>query len=332
MRGADSSSAANDAGAVHMMSYGFVAALALGLLVPDAAQAAVALDGAAMSWPWALPFIGILLSIAGGPVLFPRVWHHHYGKIAAAWAMLALLAIAGAFGPSAALASLVHAVLGEYLDFILVLFALYTVAGGILIVGNFAGTPAVNAAILVIGTILASFMGTIGAAIILIRPLLQANEARARKIHVIVFFIILVANVGGALTPLGDPPLFVGFLRGIDFFWPLQHLWMQTVAVAALVLLIFIVLDSVLFRREKHDPAVFANEAIRVRLRGIVNLPLIFLIVGAILLSGIWKPGIRLDILGTTIELQNVLRDAFLIGVVGLSLWLTPDEHRAANG
>src|SRR5262245_46516112 len=118
-----------------MSSYSFVAALTLALLVPDVARAAVGLDGTAMGWPWALPFIGILLSIAGGPVLFPRVWHHHYGKIAAAWAGLALVAIAVAFGPATALASLVHAVLGEYLDFILVLFALYTVAGGILVVG-----------------------------------------------------------------------------------------------------------------------------------------------------------------------------------------------------
>src|SRR5262249_51241493 len=131
---------------------------------------------------------------------------------------------------------------------------------------------------------------------------------------------------------LGDPPLFVGFLRGVSFFWPLQNLWMQTVAVAALVLLIFVVLDSVLFRRERHDPAVFASEPTRMRVRGIINLPLIFLIVVAILLSGIWKPGISLDILGTAIELQNVLRDAFLIIVVALSLWLTPAEYRAANG
>src|SRR5262245_65815619 len=120
-----------------MMSYGFVAALALGLLVPDAAQAAVALDGAAMSWPWALPFIGILLSIAGGRVLFPRVWHHHYGKIAAAWAMLALLAIAGAFSPSAAVASLVQAVLADYLYSILVLLPLYMVASAMLSVWYF---------------------------------------------------------------------------------------------------------------------------------------------------------------------------------------------------
>ena len=168
------------------MSHGFAAALALALLVPDVAQAAVALDGAAMSWPWALPFAGTLLSIACGPVLFPRLWHHHYGKIAAAWAALALLAIAAAFSPAASLAAFVHAVLGEYLDFILVLFALYTVAGGILVVGNLAGTPTVNAAILVIGTVLASVMGTIGAAMILIRPLLHANERRAHKVHVIV--------------------------------------------------------------------------------------------------------------------------------------------------
>src|SRR5207244_11977796 len=128
-------------------------------------------------------------------------------------------------------AAFVHAMLAEYLSFIVLLFALYVVAGGILVTGNLRGTPAVNTALLATGTLIASLVGTTGAAMILIRPLLRANETRANKVHTVVFFIILVANVGGALTPLGDPPLFVGFLRGVDFFWPAQHLWQQTIIV-----------------------------------------------------------------------------------------------------
>ena len=116
----------------------------------------------------------------------------------------------------------------------MLLFALYVVAGGILVTGDMGGTPRANVAILAFGTVIASVIGTTGAAMILIRPLIRANAARAHNAHVVMFFIFLVANIGGALTPLGDPPLFVGFLRGVDFFWTAQHLWLQTSIVARL--------------------------------------------------------------------------------------------------
>ncbi|MEP7032162.1 MAG: sodium:proton antiporter, partial [Pseudolabrys sp.] len=184
------------------------------ILIPLPAFAAPALDGAAMGWPWALPFGGILLCIATGPLLFKKIWHDHYGKIAALWALLVLAAIAIMFGPSAALAGLIHAALAEYMSFIILLFALYVVAGGIHISGTLRGAPLINAGILVLGTVIASIVGTTGAAMILVRPLIRANASRKHNAHVVVFFIILVANIGGALSPLGDPPLFVGFLRG----------------------------------------------------------------------------------------------------------------------
>ena len=164
------------------------------------------------------------MSIATGPLLFPRLWHDHYGKIAFVWSALTLTPFAAIYGIPPAVAGLVHALLGEYLSFIVLLFALYVVAGGILVTGNLRGTPWTNAAILVLGTLMASVVGTTGAAMILIRPLLRANAARLSNAHVVVFFIFLVANIGGALSPLGDPPLFVGFLRGVDFFWTTTHL------------------------------------------------------------------------------------------------------------
>ena len=133
--------------------------------------------------------------------------------------------------------------LAEYLSFIVLLFALYVVAGGILVTGNLRGTPLVNAAILAFGTLIASVVGTTGAAMILIRPLIRANAARLHNVHVVVFFIFLVANIGGALSPLGDPPLFVGFLHGVDFFWTTQHLLVPTALVAGVVLAIFLLLD-----------------------------------------------------------------------------------------
>jgi Na+/H+ antiporter NhaD/arsenite permease-like protein len=297
------------------------------ILLPSAAHAAD-LDGAAMGWPWALPFAGILLSIASGPLLFPKFWHAHYGKIAALWALATLIPLAIAFDASAALAAFVHAALAEYMSFIVLLFALYVVAGGILITGTLRGGPLVNTSILVLGTAMASVVGTTGAAIILVRPLIRANAHRGHNAHVIVFFIFLVANIGGALSPLGDPPLFVGFLRGVDFFWTITHLAYETAIVAALVLAIFVALD-VWFARGEAKVAPATPEPLR--LRGLINLPLIVCIVGAILLSATWKPGIEFNIYGTHVALQNLARDAALILIALASLWLTPEEHRKAN-
>src|SRR5262245_26983974 len=294
-------------------------------LVPSAAHAA-ALDGAQLSWPWALPFIGILLTIATGPLFFPRIWHRHYGKLAFAWATLTLAPLAALYGTTTALAALVHALFGEYLSFIVLLFTLYVVAGGILVTGNLRGTPLVNTAILVFGTTIASVVGTTGAAIILIRPLIRANAARLNNVHVIVFFIILVANVGGALSPLGDPPLFVGFLHGVDFFWTTRHLLMPTLLVAALVLMMFVALDLWHYRKDRLITTVGETDPpLDLSVRGTINLALIAAIIGAILAAAWWRPGITFDIYGTEIELQNALRDIILLAIAFLSLVLTHD-------
>ena len=183
----------------YMMRRAILTASVLAIVVAPSSAHAAALDGTKLSWPWALPFIGILLTIATGPLLFPRIWHRHYGKLAFAWATLTLAPMAALFDLPTALTALVHTLLAEYLSFIVLLFTLYVVAGGILVTGNLRGTPLVNTAILAFGTAIASLVGTTGAAIILIRPLIRANAARLGNVHVIVFFIILVANVGGAL-------------------------------------------------------------------------------------------------------------------------------------
>jgi Na+/H+ antiporter NhaD/arsenite permease-like protein len=299
---------------------------------PSSAHAAVtehALDGAGMGWPWALPFVGVLLSIATGPLLFPKIWHGHYGKIAMGWALLTLIPIALAQGISASVAAFVHAMLAEYLSFIVLLFALYTVAGGILVTGTLRGTPWSNSIILLLGTSMASVVGTTGAAMILIRPLIRANTGRARNTHVVIFFIVLVANVGGALSPLGDPPLFVGFLRGVNFFWTMQHLWFQTAMLAALVLAMFFAVD--LWFHRVDGPVAHQGKVEPIRLHGGINFLLIALIIVAILASAIWQPGVSFDLYGTKVELQNLARDAALVLIALLSLWLTPDEHREAN-
>jgi Na+/H+ antiporter NhaD/arsenite permease-like protein len=299
------------------------------LMLSSEAQAAT-LDGAALTWPFALPFAGLLLSIAGWPLLFPNIWHAHYGKIAAGWSVLTLASLAWLGGVPLMSAAFVHAMLAEYLSFIVLLFALYTVAGGILIGGDIRGTPWNNTLLLAFGAAIASIVGTTGAAMILIRPLIRANLARPHNTHVVVFFIILVANVGGALSPLGDPPLFVGFLNGVDFFWTTRHLLPQTALVGGLLLAMFCAFDTWRYRAEPASGQLGPGASISIR--GLVNLPLIAAIIAVILASANWRPGIAFDILGTKLELQNLTRDAALLLIALLSLWLTPDEHREANG
>ena len=316
---------------IPMMRPIVLASAALLALVAPAPAHAAGLDGAALRWPWALPFIGILLTIATGPLLFPKFWHHHYGKLAFVWSVLTLAPLAVWYGAPAAIAALVHAMLGEYLSFIVLLFALYVVAGGILVTGNLRGTPLVNTVILTFGTLIASLVGTTGAAMILIRPLLRANAARLH--NVVVFFIFLVANIGGALSPLGDPPLFVGFLHDVDFFWPMQHLWRETVFVAGLVLASFVVLDVWHYRKDRRVTMVGeSGQPMNLGISGGVNLVLIAGIIAAILASALWKPAVSFDVYGTQVGLHDVARDAALVLIAILSLVLTPNEHRESNG
>jgi hypothetical protein len=162
-----------------------------------------ALDGARLPWPLALPFAGMLLSIALGPLAVKEWWHIHYAKAAGFWAILTLGGLIAVGGLPAAAASFVHSMALEYLPFILMLFALFTAAGGISIEGRLNGSAPVNTTILAIGTVIASVIGPIVPSLILIRPLIRANSARAFNAHVVVFFIFLVANIGGVLTPVG---------------------------------------------------------------------------------------------------------------------------------
>ena len=177
------------------------------------------LNGADLSIFWVFPFAGILLSIAIFPLVAPDFWHHNFGKISAFWAMLLIVPFLLKVGFTITLYELLHVGLLEYVPFIILLLALFTISGGVQLTGTLVGTPIVNTGIIFIGTALASWMGTTGAAMLLIRPLIRANKERKNKVHVIVFFIFLVANIGGSLTPLGDPPLFLGFLKGVNFFW-----------------------------------------------------------------------------------------------------------------
>jgi Na+/H+ antiporter NhaD/arsenite permease-like protein len=308
---------------------GLLAALAAGSATGfDPNSALPQFSGAGLSILWAIPFAGLLLSLAIWPLLSPEFWHHHYGKIAACWALVLLVPFTVAYGASETAHHVVHALLLEYVPFVAVLFALYTIAGGIALRGTLVGSPTLNTGILALGGLLASVMGTTGAAMLLIRPLLRANEKRAHRVHVVVFFIILVGNVGGALTPLGDPPLFIGFLKGVDFFWTTRVLALPTFVLGSALLALFYVVDSYLWRGEPRDPpATYEPLAIE----GSFNFTLIACVVGAVLLSGTWDPGIVFDVVGTPLELQNFLRDIALLVLALLSLALTPRAVRERN-
>ena len=304
----------------------------LGLCAASGAAHAAGVDGAALTAWWGLPFAGMLLSIALMPLLVPHFWHHHFGKVAAGWSLAVLVPFALYFGAGTAGQALVHTLVGEYLPFIILLTALFTVSGGIYIRGNLHGSPLTNTAILALGAVLASVMGTTGASMLLIRPLIRANDNRKHTVHVFVFFIFIVSNIGGSLTPLGDPPLFLGFLKGVTFFWTAQHLWPETLFMLVSLLLIFYALDSYWYRREgvlPVDPTPDTTKPFGAE--GGVNFVLLGAVVLLVLMSGTWKPGIAFDVAGTPVELQNLARDVALVGVTLLSLRLTPASVRRDN-
>ncbi|AVO35006.1 sodium:proton antiporter [Ottowia oryzae] len=309
----------------------FRLALLLGVLTAGAPAQAATLDGSQLSVLWAVPFAGILLSIAIWPLAGPHFWHHHFGKIAAAWALAFLVPFALVFGAGTAMAGLVHALLAEYLPFILLLTALFTVSGGIYIRGNLHGTPLLNTGILLVGGLLASFMGTTGASMLLIRPLIRANDNRQSCAHVVVFFIFIVSNIGGSLTPLGDPPLFLGFLKGVSFFWTVGHILPDTAFLMVTLLALFYVLDSYLYKKQGVTRADPTPDTTRFGFDGSINFALLAVVVALVLMSGVWKPGIEFDIMGTQVGLPSLVRDAGLVAVTLLSLALTPKPVHERN-
>jgi Na+/H+ antiporter NhaD/arsenite permease-like protein len=307
------------------------AALALSALPALAAGAdAPAIDGRKLGLLWIVPFAGILMSIAIMPLAVPTFWHHHFGKVSAAWALMVIVPFAVIHGVPTAAYEVVHLMLLDYIPFIVLLLALFTVTGGIHIKGNLHGSPSMNTALLAMGTVLAGWMGTTGASMLLIRTVIRANDDRRHKIHVFVFFIFLVSNIGGALTPLGDPPLFLGFLKGVSFFWTTTHLFSEMLVCAIVLLAAFYALDSYWYRKEGHlkrDPTPDSP----VRLEGGVNIILLAAIVGVVLASGTWNPGIHFTVFHVTLELQHVLRDLCLVAICAVSLRITTRKVRSDN-
>ncbi|PKN37968.1 MAG: sodium:proton antiporter [Deltaproteobacteria bacterium HGW-Deltaproteobacteria-2] len=256
-----------------------------------------------------LPFVGILLSIALIPLAFPHFWHNHFPKVSFFWALVFAIPFIYFFKETA-LREIAHIVIIDYIPFILLLGSLYIVSGGIYIKGTLKGTPAVNSIILLIGTLLASIIGTTGASMLLIRPILRSNSWRVYKVHTIVFFIFLVSNIGGSLTPLGDPPLFLGFLHGVPFFWTMKIL--PEMAFASIVLLfLYFILDSHYYKKEILT-AVPDSEQEPVKIEGSHNFIFLLGIIGAVLFSGNVKLG-QINFFGISQTIENLIKDAILI-------------------
>jgi Na+/H+ antiporter NhaD/arsenite permease-like protein len=279
---------------------------------------------------WAIiPFAGMLLSIAIGPLLVPRFWHNHFGKVSIFWSLLFALPFLFFYG-SDAVYEINHIVLVDYLPFIILLWGLFVISGGIVISGSLQDTPLVNLILLLLGTLLSSLVGTTGASMVMIRPVLRVNRKRIRKAHIICFFIFLISNIGGALTPLGDPPLFLGFLHNVPFFWVTINLLPSFLFTAAVLLGLFYMMDYYFYRKEIDFRESGPEEKVPFRIRGSRNFILLAGVMGVILISGHWKPG-EIKLFGVYIAYQNLLRDLTIIALGLVSLWITKIEIRKEN-
>jgi Na+/H+ antiporter NhaD/arsenite permease-like protein len=278
-----------------------------------------------------LPFVGILLSIAVLPLISTHWWERNFGKVSLLWMAVAFLTMyLAAPGLDRFVAMYSHELyqtMREYISFILLLGTLYVISGGIVIKGSLSGKPVSNLLILAVGALLASLIGTTGAAMLLIRPLIKSIRWRRHKTHIIIFFIFLVCNIGGSLTPIGDPPLFIGFLRGVPFFWTLRltPAWALT---CGILLALFYAVDRHRMKREPEVPPDMAKKSLQ--LEGTVNFLFLLGVIAAVLFSGLIRLG-TLDLGWGQLIFENVIRDVIMLALAGLSLRFTPRTLRQEN-
>src|SRR5919201_905109 len=282
--------------------------------IPDAPQ----LGNLVPLWS-VMPFAAMLLGIAILPLAAGRLWESNLNKAL----LSALLGVPVAIWTATLDATALAHAASEYLSFILLLGALFVISGGIVVRGTLAGTPGLNCVLIAIGAVLASLVGTTGASMLLIRPLLRANSVRLRKAHVFVFFIFVVANGGGLLTPMGDPPLFLGFLRGVPFTWTLR-LWREWLFANGILLMLFYIVDSTIFRREDLErpgdlDRIAVEHQVPLSIAGKRNLVYLGGVGGVLLASG-------------TLRVHALFQDAGMLAMAALSLWTTPKELRSENG
>ena len=296
-----------------------------------ATSSGTGISGKNLSLWWLIPFAGLFFSIAITPMIAPRFWHDHYGKLAAFWGFAKIISMLVAIGFKTTFYEVLDVYLLEYFPFIILLFSLFTISGGVSVKGYLKGTPEFNVLILFIGTTLASIIGTTGAAMLLIRPLLRANEWRQKKVHIVVFFIFLVANIGGSLTPLGDPPLFMGFLEGVHFFWTTTRLFWPMIFVAIILLCLYYLSDRYLFYKQESRPPDDNITREPLNIEGGFNLLLLVGVLGLVLFSGVVRIG-DVVVYHVHLRIANIIRDTGMLLLTGVSWFFTPEQSRIANG
>ncbi len=295
-----------------------------------------------------IPFVGMLLSIAICPLINSEWWERRQLHIAIAWSLLFLIPFAVSYGMEEVGHQLAETILLDYVPFMVLLFGLFVVSGGIHIGGTLAGTTKNNVIFLAVGTALASWVGTTGAAMLLIRPVLRANLWRKHKKHIIVFFIFLVANIGGCLTPLGDPPLFLGYLRGVPFFWTMEHIWPLLLLNTLVLLVVFALIDRHYMKKEgvegvlQLDLEEDAAAQLPLKITGARNILFLALIVIAVILNGlIPQMAVFQNGFGSTygimlfgeihIGLEYFVQIALILVAAFLSMKTTPKTIREVN-
>ena len=289
-----------------------------------------------------IPFVGMLLCIAILPLTkLAEWWEHHQLHVAIFWSLLFLVPFTIAYGMHETGYELMESVVLDYIPFIVLLLGLFIVAGNIHVAGTIAGTTRNNVIMLAVGTFLASWVGTTGAAMLLIRPVLRANVWRRNKTHIIVFFIFLVANIGGCLTPLGDPPLFLGFLRGVPFLWTMAHIWPILLMNTIILLVVFALIDRHFIKKEGKEGLEAlqlerkAMGRIPFRIEGGHNIIFLGIIIAAVILNGtIPQMDMFLDDKGQVIGIEayegihlgfNYFLQIVLIGLAAILSWKTTD-------
>ena len=317
----------------------------LGLLLfcPLCVQAAdTARESAVPIW-LCIPFAGLLLCIAVMPLIKGEWWETHQPHAVIFWILAMVIPFAVCYGAGRAVETVLECAVNDYLTFIILLFGLFCVSGNITMEGDFAGSPRVNVGLLVLGTLLSSFIGTTGASMLMVRPVLKMNSWRKRKAHLMVFFIFLVSNMGGILTPIGDPPLLMGFMRGVPFFWSLR-LFPVLIFNMVLLLFIFYHVDKRMYRKdisEGHKPDI-SRPGTQFCIDGLHNLLFLAMIVGAVILSGV-LPGLPVfqdsagNVLGlhifggVTLSYPSLIEIVIILAAAFLSFRTTPKDVRTRN-
>ena len=326
------------------VSFGLGALLMLGMLLMGIWNRA-SLSGAGEEVPlWlSIPFAGLLLCIALCPLLCSSWWESHQPWAVAFWSLAFLIPYALMGGLGTAVETALECLIGDYLTFIVLLFGLFCVAGNISLEGDLAGSPRINVFLLLLGTVLSSWIGTTGASMLMVRPVIKMNAWRRHRSHIMVFFIFLVSNMGGILTPIGDPPLLMGFMRGIPFFWSL-HLFPVLLFNMVILLFIFYHVDKRMYRRdiaEGRKPDI-SRPGTRFRIDGLHNLVFLVMIVGAVILSGV-LPGMKAfqdsagNVLGihifgdVNLSFPSLIEIVIILAAAFLSFRTTPKDVRTRN-